>query len=172
MERVRHTRRRKAHCVSAIPLIRNCCSSEGSTQWKCCSSEEKHILVVRSQGIPQRRITQQTPHKGFIGKGTRRELPLARWGVSKDWVVRRVSWAGELPRVRTGGISSPELGARPRTWWDFARRDWWISQLRYWWTFKPGNVLWLLTLCSPVHQSQSFKINNFQRIGRQYCAHR
>lgn len=118
--------------VSAIALIRNCCGSEGNTQWKCCRSEGKHILVVRSQRIPQWHTTQQTSRdllgktqdkhclcqgeecqstewkRGFLGQG----WSCLGWELVGFQVLnlRQVQGHGGILSSGTGGFPSSETG--------------------------------------------------------------
>lgn len=75
-------------------------------QWKCCSSEEKGILVVGSQEIPQSHPAQQTSHKMVAASARER---------SRGKLSRRQAHIGfpegsGKSRVGIGGFLSSGIG--------------------------------------------------------------
>lgn len=48
------------------------------SQCKCCSSEEKGILAIGSQGTPESHTAQQTSHKRFTEREKSRRVALFR----------------------------------------------------------------------------------------------
>lgn len=118
--------------ISYLEYVYKCCSSEAKSfpsrciatlkwrllWWKCSSSKGKGILATGTQGTSQSHTVQQTLSKRLTGRHTRGCLPLLWWETEENWAGDRLNtelWGEEfshleISRVRTGGISSPQLG--------------------------------------------------------------
>lgn len=112
--------------ASPIEVLQLCCGGcclgsfpQSKLQLFLSKATLRGILAIGSQGIPQSYTAQQTSHKRFIGRDTRRWLPLLGGETAGNGVGGKLSWWWSFPGwkflgrglVRFGEFSNPEVCA-------------------------------------------------------------
>lgn len=100
----------------------NSSDGKGFPQWKCCSSEEKGVVAILSQGIPESLTLHSKPHTKLLGKPQKSGCPCSgRKRQRTDWEAAYIGFQGT-------GVESG----------DFMLRDRWVFKTqKSVWTFLP-----------------------------------